>query len=191
VRDSRIVALFDGSATVKVPVGITSPSRAAAIAHEFGYVISGIRQAHGGPGVMIFDRDDSPVARNRAAWTEYYCRTTGEWFGGCWSPYLPFGAMHPEKAAGIRIAKYQYEKYQHLPYWFIPASIAVGSLLAMGFSLAYGVYVFAVMAGALLVVGVAALFVGPERRKKGYARMLADLERFERQRNYPYPPSGP
>jgi hypothetical protein len=120
VWDEKGVTKFDSSPTVKVGLYGFSPSLVVAIAHAFGYMITGYRHGHGGPASITFSRDDSPAARNRAAWTEYYCRTTGAWFAGCWSPQHPPGSIRPEKAAAGRIAVYYYEKCQHLPYWLIP-----------------------------------------------------------------------
>ncbi|MDT0343221.1 hypothetical protein [Streptomyces litchfieldiae] len=183
--DQDIVARFDGSD--RVAVHSRDPFRVMAIAHELGYSLQHFRFTTGGtPSRMIFVRDDSPTARHRAAWTDYYIQSLGSWRAGCWPPNVPPSAIDPEKAAGLRLAVHLHEKYRLVPPMLVLGALCAGSpLLAWN---AWGSTVPVAIFLALFALSGFALLWLPGYSRKVYTRYLADLERFDQEQRF-YPPN--
>ncbi|KAB8168843.1 hypothetical protein FH609_006980 [Streptomyces sp. 3MP-14] len=190
MRDDEVIRRLGGQERVSFTLS-EDPSRVAAIAHEYGYVLTEYHMSAKPIRIrMNFVRDGREEARLRAAWADYHYRTNGAWWAACWP--TPTG-IPPRKAAAYRIAVHQQREAP-----LTQPLTAYGILLTLAVAGAVPLAGVSTPLAALLLVGVAGLggwgvAWAHRRAKNALPRHLAKLEQFERQRVYASPgqPGGP
>ncbi|RMI36848.1 hypothetical protein [Streptomyces triticirhizae] len=181
MKDHQIIALFEGSPPEVEVVIRTRATNLLAIAHEFGYVISAHR-IYPQTGILrfVFARDDSEMARRRAAWAHYHYRINGAWWATS-NPGPSLTAISPMQAGEARYGLYLQEQRPHSWYQWRAAGVA-GAAAVLGI-----VQLFSSPLGAIICLAIALFFVsfmiwGPRWRARKEAEYRRTLEDFERQR---------
>lgn len=185
MQDATIVAYFDGRPTVELIFSGLQPSRADRatwIGSELGYELSRYEPYGRGHFRLTFTRDDSPMARHRAAATLARIRSAGTWYPPVqsWTTRQPHGhvLIHPERAARVRRNLMAYEGWH--PAQLILACGLVSAVLLPFAWIADGVLIIAV-AAILGVLSLVAAVVGPRCVRKWHQKNLQLLEEFRQQ----------
>ncbi|WP_062205158.1 hypothetical protein [Streptomyces sp. NBRC 109706] len=179
MKDHQIIAHFDGSPEVKV-VTQTRMRPVLAIAHEFGYVMTSCRFRTSGVASFMFARDDSELARRRAAWARYHYEINGAWWATA-AP-RPTDPISPIAAGEARLGLYTYEKWPLRRYMRMVAAFTVVAVVAGVWFLSSDALPAAVFC-LLSALGSGALLIwGPGIRAKKEVEYRQTLDAFDRQR---------
>ncbi|WP_062205155.1 hypothetical protein [Streptomyces sp. NBRC 109706] len=179
MKDHQIIAHFDGSPEVKV----VTQSRilpVLAIAHEFGYVLTSHQFSTTGITKFMFTRDDSELARRRAAWARYHYEINGAWWATA-AP-RPTDPISPIQAGGARLSLYQIERtpaprYVRKVAAFTAVAVVAGVVFLANDAMGYAVFCL------LAALGSGALLLwGPGLRARKEVEYRQTLETFDRQR---------
>ncbi|MFK8848484.1 hypothetical protein [Streptomyces sp. Ac-502] len=199
--EAAVAARFDGRPTVEVVFtgfGAMRADRITWIGAESGYALSADEPYGRGQRRLLFTRDDSPGARQRAQATLARVQAAGSWSAVAqpWpgtashdpSATVP-PLIHPERAAR---AQRQVKAYEG---WRPARLIGVCCVLAAGFfALAWAVRetvptaVGSCLVGLLCLAGAA---LGPRYTRRWHQENLQLLERFRRQQAAQFPVSPP
>ncbi|MFD4633279.1 hypothetical protein ACFVYR_25385 [Streptomyces sp. NPDC058284] len=197
MKDPDILTYFDGRPTADMLLSafeVGDGDRITAFAYELGY-----RQVQAGAASrttyrMVFSRDDSPDAQQRAAATLNRVRGGGPVLPDL--PATPAGRVSPGAAAVARRSVAAYESSSAKGLAVVIGLVGVGALLA-----AVALRDSPANAIAAVVVGVlffAMAVATPSLMRRRYARDRAIVDRFNQERAAdagvpppPPPPPGP
>jgi hypothetical protein len=187
MQEHEIVARFDGSPWVEFPVRLNQ-GFVVSIGHEFGYALEEVKTTSQHIAYrMVFRRDDSEMARQRAAWAQHMYRTTGAWWAVCWPPHLHNRpeTVHPTKAGEVRLALHRLEYEGQVRLVAMMLIVAALTLImtwlnrdTLGLAIPLGAFSISLLAGTLLTGRLT---------RWTQARHQSLLARFENQRHYPSP----
>lgn len=202
--EAAVAARFDGRPTVDIVFtgfGVMRADRVTWIGAELGYALSADEPYGRGQRRLLFTRDDSPAARQRAQATLARVQAAGSWSAVAqpWPGAVPHGPsaatdsplIPPERAAR---AQRQVKAYEG---WHPAQLISVCCVFAAGcFALAWAVRetvpatVGSCLVG-LLCLATAAL--GPRYTRRWHQENLRLLECYRRQQaaQFPVPPPSP
>ncbi|UED86400.1 hypothetical protein [Streptomyces profundus] len=181
MADKDYVPCFDGAERVEVAL-YSHAHLAIAIAHEMGYNLTGYGSSWGrGPTELTFTRDDSEVARRRAASARYHYGVNGAWWAAALPPNAHPGALSPQEAGKARLKLFLLTRRSLRA---TRLRLAIAEVLVMAVT---GYFLVAAWPLALLTggFGVALLVATPlTQRRRGAAevRHRTEMERFEAQR---------
>ncbi|KAB8166368.1 hypothetical protein FH609_023720 [Streptomyces sp. 3MP-14] len=182
MKDQEFIAHFDGSPEVTVWARLRI-GPLMAIAHEFGYELASYRPGlRGAPSSFTFTRDDSELARRRAAWAHYHYRINGAWWATT-TPGPSLTAISPMRAGEARFGLFLYELWPPRRYLVRIAAVA-GAASVLGVVLLFVAWPGALACLAVVLLCVGLLIWGPGWRARKEAEYRRTLEDFERQRVY-------
>ncbi|OKH99701.1 hypothetical protein A6A06_21680 [Streptomyces sp. CB02923] len=197
MEDEGVAARFDGGSVVEVVltgVGAMRADRVVSIGVELGYVLGADEPYGRGQRRLLFTRDDSPGARQRAQATLERVRAARSW-SAVTAPYGPSATgpplIHPERAARAQRQAEAYEAWR--PAWLVSlcCCVAAGFLvLAWAVRETVPAAVGFFLVGLLCLAGAA---LGPRFTRSRQQDNLRLLERFRRQQaaRFPVPPPSP
>lgn len=203
MNDEAVAARFDGRPTVEVVFtgfGAMRTDRVTWIGAELGYALSADEPYGRGQRRLLFTRDDSPAARQRAQATLERVRAAGSWSAVTqpWSgtvAHIPPATnpplIHPERAAR---AQRQIKAYEG---WHPAQLITLCCVLAAGFfALAWAVRETVPTAVGFCLLGILCLAgaaLGPRYTRNWHQKNLRLLDHFRRQQaaQFPVPPPSP
>lgn len=202
--EAVVAARFDGRPTVEVVFtgfGAMRADRVTWIGTELGYALSADEPYGRGQRRLLFTRDDSPGARQRAQASLARVQAAGSWSAATqpWPgavAHNPSAAtapplIHPERAAR---AQGQVKAYEG---WRPARLISVCCVLTAGFfALAWAVRETVPAAVGSCLVGLLCLagaVLGPRYTRRWHRENLRLLERFRRQQaaRFPVQPPSP